>query len=184
MAIRHIALAGALAGLALPASAAILVIGNSSARLCYEAADAPLMPSPTDIARCDSALADDNLGSADTVATYVNRGILRLRRGQTNDAIADFDSATRLDPSQPEAYLNKGIALLRLENSDGALRLFDAAIAHNTRRPELAYFARAIANEMLGNVRAAYNDYRQASQISPNWREPQVELTRFRVVSR
>ena len=35
----------------------------------------------------------------DLVATYVNRGILKLRRGQIEAAIADFDAALRLDPS-------------------------------------------------------------------------------------
>jgi len=184
MAFRRIVLAAAVATFAIPASAAVLVIGNSSARLCYEAADSNLVPTPAALGYCDSALTNDTLTTDDTVATHVNRGILLMRRHQIDNAIADFDTAMQLDPDQPEAYLNKGVALLQMENYGEALGLFNTAIARNTRRPEIAYYGRAIANETLGHVRAAYNDYRQASQISPNWREPQIELTRFRIVSR
>ena len=116
------------------------------------------------------------------VATHVNRGILRLRRGQIDLAIADFDEAMRLNPAQPEAYLNKGAALMRLENAAEALPLFTASLERNTIRPEIAHYGRAIANETLGNTRAAYDDYRRASELRPGWEEPWVELRRFRVV--
>lgn len=184
MALRNLLVAAAIAAFASPASAAVLVVGNSSARMCYEAADAPTLPTASDLARCNSALADDALTSADIVATRVNRGIVLLRRHRVDDALADFDVAMRIDPNEPEAYLNKAIALLGLQHNDQALQLFDSAIAHNTRRPDLAYFGRAIANETLGNIRAAYDDYRQASVIRPGWRDPQIELTRFRVAGR
>jgi tetratricopeptide (TPR) repeat protein len=118
----------------------------------------------------------------DQVATHVNRGILRLRRGLAEAAIADFDEAIQLDPQQPEAYLNKGAALIRLNNPSEALGLFTVALEHNTRRPEIAFFGRAIANETLGNIRQAYQDYRRASELSPTWQDPQTELARFRVV--
>ena len=123
------------------------------------------------------------MSAHDTVATHVNRGILRLRRNQIDAAIADFDQAIRLDPRQPEAYLNKGAALIRLNNPTEALRLFTVAIEYHTRRPEIAHFGRAIANESLGNVRAAYDDYRRASELDPDWSDPQTELRRFRVVT-
>jgi tetratricopeptide (TPR) repeat protein len=109
---------------------------------------------------------------------------LRLRRGDVDPAIADFDMAMELDPRQPEAYLNKGAALIRIDNPAEALRLFTVALDYDTRRPELAHFGRAIANEELGNVREAYDDYRRASELDPDWAEPQTELRRFRVVAR
>ena len=40
-----------------PAVAAVQVIGNSSARLCYEAAAAQGNPTPLEFQRCDAALA-------------------------------------------------------------------------------------------------------------------------------
>jgi tetratricopeptide (TPR) repeat protein len=171
-------------GLAAPAEASIVVLGNSDARLCYEAADRPAYPTVLDVRRCDDALQVNSLSAYEIVATHVNRGILRLRRGNADLAIADFDRAIALDPNQPEAYLNKGAALLRRENAGEAMGLFTIALERNTTRPALAHYGRAIANETLGNLTAAYRDYTEASRIDPNWREPRAELARFRVVER
>ena len=169
---------------AAPASASVVVLGNSNARLCYEAADSPMSPDMRDIRRCDDALLREALSAYEEVATHVNRGILRLRRGMTDEAIADFDRAIALDPNQPEAYLNKGAALLRRDNAAEAMTLFTIALERNTTRPAIAHYGRAIANENLGNLNAAYRDYTEASRIAPNWNEPRQELTRFRVITR
>ena len=182
MTARKLLVAALLAAISVPASASVMVIGNSSARSCFEAADSPLAPDAEDFRTCDAALRDEALSRHDLVATYVNRGILRLRRNQVDMALADFDTAIRLDPAQPEAYLNKGAALMRIDNARDALPLFTASLERNTTRPELAHYGRAIANETLGNVRAAYDDYLRASQLRPGWEEPLVELRRFRVV--
>ena len=171
------------AAVSVPALGAVTVVGSSSARMCFEAADSPMTPTHRELRYCDDAFIEGAMSAHDTVATHVNRGILRLRRNQTDAAIADFDHAIRLDPRQPEAYLNKGAALIRLNNPTEALRLFTVALEYNTRRPEIAHFGRAIANEELGNVRAAYDDYLRASELDPDWRDPQQELRRFRVVS-
>jgi len=182
MTARKLLIAALLAAVAAPASASVMVIGNSSARSCFEAADSPLAPDAEDFRTCDSALRDEALSRHDVVATHVNRGILRLRRNQVDAALQDFDTAIRMDPTEPEAYLNKGAALIRVNNAREALPLFTASLERNTSRPELAHYGRAIANETLGNVREAYDDYRRASELRPGWQEPVVELRRFRVV--
>jgi tetratricopeptide (TPR) repeat protein len=172
----------AVAAIAFPAAAAVTVLGSSSARLCYEAAEARSIPSSNSVGRCDEALATEPLTDYEIVATYVNRGILKLRRGQIDGAIEDFNFAIDRDPNEPEAYLNKGMATLRLPNGwEQAVPLFDTAIQRQTRRPAIAYYGRAVAHEMAGEVKAAYRDYRQASVIEPNWRDPQTELARFTV---
>jgi hypothetical protein len=38
-----------------------------------------------------------------------------------------------------------------------------------------------VANELSGHVRAAYEDYRQASLLDPTWKDPKADLARFRV---
>jgi len=177
-------LLAAAAALAAPASAAVIVIGNSDARLCFEAADNRLLPSQRDIRRCDDALLRETLSGYEVVATHVNRGILRLRREQTDEAVADFDRAIALDPNQAEAYLNKGAAFIRRANPAEAVQLFTVALERNTTRPAVAHYGRAVAQEALGNVAAAYRDFRRASEIAPEWREPRIELTRFRVAAR
>jgi tetratricopeptide (TPR) repeat protein len=184
MTTRKLVVAAVLAAISIPASASVMVIGNSSARLCFEAADSPIDPQMDDLRRCDMAIRDEGLNRRDLVATYVNRGIIKLRRGQIDYALADFDTAIEMDPDQPEAYLNKGAAMMRRQEASQALQLFTVALEKNTTRPELAHYGRAIANETLGNVREAYADYRRASELDPEWQEPRTELARFRVVPR
>jgi tetratricopeptide (TPR) repeat protein len=175
-------LIAALAGSAAPAAAAVTVIGNSSARMCYEAAESKGANNIAALDRCNEALSDEGLSVYDQTATYVNRGILKLRLERVDDAISDFDSAIARDPDQAEAYINKGIAMLRRDNGwSDALALFDTGIQKRTRRPAIAYFGRAVANEMGGRIKEAYLDYRQASLIEPKWRQPKAELSRFTV---
>jgi tetratricopeptide (TPR) repeat protein len=174
--------AAALAAISAPAGGAVMVIGNTSARLCYEAAEARVSPGRDSLADCNAALYADALTQEDRVATLVNRGILRLRGGSVDPALADFDAAIALDASQPEAYLNKGVALVRAGRDwDEAIGLFNTAIEKRTRKPALAYYGRAVAQEMRGRVKDAYFDYREASRLDPKWRDPQVELSRFTV---
>ncbi len=184
MAARKLVLTALIAAASVPAFASVQVIGSTDARMCFEAADSPMMPQLRHLRYCDEALLREQLSAYETVATHVNRGILRLRRGAVDEAIADFDRAIALDPDQPEAYLNKGSALMRRENASDAARLFTVALERNTRRPHVAHYGRAIANEALGNVDAAYSDYRQASLLAPEWDAPRQDLQRFRVTPR
>lgn len=174
-------IAALLAASSFPASAGVIVIGSNSARLCFEAADSAGRPSPRDLDLCNEAVNEAGLSRHDVVASYVNRGIVKLRRGLVADSIQDFDRAMALDPNQAEAYLNKGAALVQQEDMSGALPLFTVALERNTARPAIAHFGRAIANETLGNVAAAYRDYQMASQLDPDWTAPRTELQRFRV---
>lgn len=179
---RFLVSAAAAATLAWPAGAAITVIGDSSARICYEIAESKLKPNSADIARCDTAIEDEPTSREDMVATFVNRGILKFRMGRFEDAIVDYDRALERDAEEPEAYLNKGMASLNWpELYEQALQLFDTAIHKGTRKPEVAYYGRAVANERLGRVAAAYNDYMEASRLAPDWEPPRAELTRFSV---
>jgi tetratricopeptide (TPR) repeat protein len=181
MKLRYFLLASALAATAAPAQAAVTVLGNSFARTCYNAAVSRYGGAEA-IGDCDQALRAESLHQYDLVATHVNRGILRLRTGAVDDAIADFDRAIALDPAEAEAYLNKGMAMLRLPDGEvQAVGLFDTALAKKTRKPAIAYYGRAVANELNGRIKEAYRDYRQASLLDPKWREPKTELARFTI---
>ena len=165
-----------------PAIGAVTVLGNSSARLCYEAAESRSNPHIAALRTCDQAMRDEALSDYDRVATLVNRGILKARLGKVDDAIVDYDAALNRDPNEAEAYLNKGFALLHVPDAARqAMPMFDSALEKKTRRPELAYYGRAVANELSGEVRAAYEDYRQASLLDPKWKDPKADLARFRV---
>lgn len=182
MIMRRLPCAVLLAALPLPAAASVVVVAGSSATSCYRAADNNAMPTSDDMAQCDLALGGEALSPRDTVATYVNRGILRLRRNDQAGALADFETAMRLDPAEPEAYLNRGATLVRQEAAEPAVAMFSAALERNTRRPELAYYGRGVAYEAMGRVREAYADYVRASELAPRWSAPRADLSRFRVV--
>ena len=175
--------AASFAALSIPASAALTVIGASSARLCYEAAETR-SPAPSALEWCDRALEEEALTRNDEVATFVNRGILKLRSGKVDESVADFDTALELDRNEPEAYLNKGMAFLHSPaRAEEAIALFDEALAKKTKRPAIAHYGRAVAHEAQGRVKQAYLDYREASRLEPKWDQPKIELTRFRVES-
>lgn len=177
------ALAGAAMALGFPASASVISLGSTAAHSCYRAAASTITPAPGDLSACRLALEQDALAYQDVVATHINRGIVLLRRGDTDAAIRDFDRAIQLDPRQPEAYLNKGVALVRRSDDAAAIQLFTVALENDTAKPEIAHFGRAVAHEKSGNIREAYFDYRRAAEIDPEWRDPQLELQRFKVVS-
>ena len=103
------------------------------------------------IEMCSLALSDDFLPRQVRAATYVNRSVLHLRRHESRLALGDA---------------NEGIDLQNALSQEDAAR---------------AYFYRANANEDLGNNRAAYDDYRHAAELSPNWAAPRTELARFQV---
>ena len=163
------------------APASVMVIGNSPGFSCYALARSK-DGSREALERCNEAFEAGALTFDDEVATYVNRGIVRLYGRDHQGAIADFDKAISLNPEQPESYLNKGAALVRMGASPSqAIAMFNEALARKTSRPELAYFSRGVAYEVAGNLSAAYRDYKRAQELAPRWDRPGEELSRFQV---
>lgn len=166
------------------AKAAVTVIGSGLARMCYEHSESS-GTSLQSISDCDRALKEEALGVRDRAATYVNRGILHMRARRIAVALADYDNAIKVKPDLAEAYVNKGIALVHAGGRDSeAVNAITQGLQLNPIRPEVAYYTRGVAHEMLGNARAAYDDYRQAAALKPEWAEPKAQLKRFSVVGK
>lgn len=164
------------------ASASVVTMGAGYAESCWRAAEARSADRQS-IAECDRALTEQGLISADRVATHVNRGILHLIRANVRLANADFDAALAINPNQPEAWLNKAVAHARFGKSSDALPFVAKALELGTRKPALAYFVRAMANEDRGDIISAYRDLKRAQALDPKWKEPEIELRRFQVRS-
>lgn len=165
----------------IPAAASVMVIGNSPGFSCYAAARSR-NGSVDALQTCNEAFRTGVLSFDDQVATYVNRGIVRLHGKDHEGAIADFDKAIALNPAQPESYLNKGAAFIRMGASTSeAIQLFNEALARKTSRPEVAYFSRGVAHEVAGDLTQAYRDYKRAQELAPRWNLPGEELSRFQV---
>lgn len=172
-----------LALLAVPSSASVVILGEGPGRECYLAAALKRDVRPSlDI--CNNALlTDQNL--RDRAATFVNRGVIYFEGGNSDLALKDFAEALRIDSKLAEAHVNAGIVLLRIGGRDReAVDELTLGITKGTERVEVAYYTRAVAQEMLGNVRAAYEDYQAAAAASPEWAPPREQLKRFSIVRR
>jgi tetratricopeptide (TPR) repeat protein len=169
---------------AAPASAAITILGGGLGRGCYEAAEFN-RETRFSLELCTRALNEEALSRRDRAATHVNRGIIYMRARDLAAALADYDRALAIDPGLGEAHVNRGIALLHMGGRDvEAVDAFTRGLALKPSRPEIAYYSRAVANELLGNVRAAYEDYQAAASARPGWEEPVEQLKRFSVERR
>lgn len=160
---------------------ATLSLGGPLSQNCYEAALSGDSRSAM-IQSCDRSLTEEALSQRDRAATFVNRGILQMLKGARGEADADFDSAIKLDQNLADAWLNK--AFLRLKDNRGgeALPLIEESIRLGPQRRALAYFARGLAYEDVGDVNAAYADLQRAHVLEPRWSLPAQYLARYQVV--
>src|SRR3989338_6117745 len=73
-----------------------------------------------------------NLTRQETMSgAYNNRGLAWGNKGNLDNAIADYDTAIRLNPNLAEAYNNRGLAWGNKGNLDNAIADYDTAIRLN-----------------------------------------------------
>ena len=65
---------------------------------------------------------------------------------------------------------------------DDALHDIDKGLGLGAKKPEIAYYDRAIADEALGDIRGAYEDYKKAVEIDPTFTLASDQLARFKVI--
>ena len=172
-----------LALLAGRAAAAVTVLGGGQAQACYKAAFAG-QSNDSAIGLCDSALENEVLQPHDRGGTFINRGVMKLRRRDYAGATVDFNSGLALDPNIGEGYANRGAAYVGEHRYREGVADIDRALQLSIREPEKAYFNRALADEGLGDEKAAYLDFKQAQSLKPAWDAPKIELLRFTVSQR
>jgi tetratricopeptide (TPR) repeat protein len=165
------------------AHSAISVLGGGQAQECFEAAKAEKADNAS-LALCSLALDEEMLSPQDRGGTLVNRGVMRLRRGEYEAAHADFNAGIALIPQVGEAWINRGAMFIGERRYKEAVADIDKALNLGLHEPEKAYYNRALAYEGLDNETQAYLDYQQALVIHPGWDLPQHELLRFTVTRR
>jgi tetratricopeptide (TPR) repeat protein len=165
------------------ARASVTVIGGGLAEACSKAA----LAGKTEVTFeriCTQALETEMLSARDRAGTFVNRGVLKLRRLNFEAATKDFNAAVNLQPTMGEAYVNRGAAAIGEHRYADSLPDLNKAISLGVEEPAKAYFNRALAYEGLDDVKSAYFDYQKAVELSPDWQAPKDELVRFHVSSR
>ncbi len=180
----RIALAASFAVLfaASSAHAAVSVIGGGPGQFCYQGAESGVHPEDY-IGYCNFALAS-GLSDADRAATYVNRGVLKMAMAKYDSAADDFTAGLAINDKMGEGYIDLGATQIAHKRFAEAIANIDKGLALGTKEPQNAYFDRAIADEALGNIQAAYDDYRQALALAPDFTLASDQLKRFKVVEK
>ena len=168
-----LALAGA-------AGAAVTVIGGGLAEACANAAITGKSDRKFELL-CTQALEQENLSARDRAGTFVNRGVMKLRRANFDAAVIDFNQAVRIKPDLGEGYVNRGAAAIGQHRYADGMSDLDKAIELGLDEPAKAYYNRALAHEGLDDAKSAYFDYQKALELSPDWNAPKEQLVRFKV---
>lgn len=113
------------------------------------------------------ALYDAALRIGPHYVTYNNRGVALLRAGQTQAALADYESALKLNPNFSRAHNNRGSILSDLGRYDDAIRDFDDAIRQDPYYAD-AYDNRGNALARKGDPESALTDYARSLKIDPS----------------
>jgi tetratricopeptide (TPR) repeat protein len=175
------------AALSLGASAAqaqVIVLGDSTAATCYQAAEFGTMGMQDGFDICTQALNIPGLSLRDRAGTFVNRAVIRMRAGDYNGALADSEAGIRMVNSLGEAHVNRGAALLNLSRPQEALASINTGVEHGSSKMHLVLYNRGAAKELTGDVRGAYYDYQQAFTLNPGFTLARDQLMRFSVVRR
>ena len=164
------------------ASAQVITLGTSDAKLCYEASMREHPDPHDDIRVCSDALRDAQTSRRDRAATYVNMGIIQARLGRNDDALASYNDAIDMMPGLAEAYLNRGALHLRENHRlEDAVADFDRSLELGLNEPYKAHYNRALAYESLGQLEQAFADLNTAVAMRPDWQLAQDELARYTV---
>ena len=151
-----------------PAKAAVSVFGSGFAEQCFHTArDGGDVYSG--IADCDRAIDTEPLSDRDRAGTYVNRGVLYMSVDDYVSAQRDFEMSVKLDPTLGEAFVNLGgVKIAQRRYADGIADI-DHGLALGPEEPEKAYYNRALGDEGLDDIKAAYFDYSKAAELKPTW---------------
>jgi len=170
------------------ANASVRVLVSGFAHDCYLAAQRGLGDGFSDDT-CTTALADDALSPRDRAATYINRGVVRTNWHRYDAALADFEQAVasgaHLSPSDlGVAYVDRATVLNQMRRYREALDSVNKGLELGAGRPEFAFYVRAISEEELGDLKAAYYDYKHAETLVPGFTPAAEQLKRFRIGSK
>jgi tetratricopeptide (TPR) repeat protein len=132
---------------------------------------------------CDLALTQERLSRHNRAATYINRGILYLRESRFERALLDFERGIENKPELKEAKVNYGAALYNLQRYPEALAALNEGLSTtDIRAKAVGHYNRGLTNEKLGDIPAAYQDFRTALDLQPDFTLASQQLTRFQVI--
>ncbi len=120
------------------------------------------------ISACTDAIGSGKWTGAELAWAYNNRGAAWYQEWQYDRAIADFDQALRLSPSQATAYYGRGLAYYQKGDHDRAIADFDQALRLKPSYAK-AYHARGVMFYYSGDSDRAISDFDQALRLDPGY---------------
>ena len=163
--------------------AAVTVLGDTTAQRCSEAAFHEQADAFA-LQLCTDALTQSTLDRRDEAGTYINRGVMRMLRGEYAAARLDFDEAIQIDPTLGEGWINRGAVDIVDKRYQDGISDIDRGLQLGTEEPAKAYYNRGVAYEGIDDEKSAYLDYQHALVLEPGWDLPRQELLRFSVTRR
>lgn len=152
-----------------------------------------LMPSQSDIEKCetkknpDEAIAactrltyEGTLAPLNLAIAYANRGSHWYDKGDYALAIADYDEALHLNPQFLNAYYNRALARAHILNHDGAITDFNEVIRldprHANAHNNTAWMLATTPVTAVRNGTRALELARKAAELT-NWKEALILQT-------
>ncbi len=117
------------------------------------------------IGGCTAVIQSGNQDTRNRSLVFNKRGSAHNNKGERKEALADFDQAIRLYPSDGGYFYNRGRTYFLMDQYGRAIADLDQAIRLNTNNAE-ALYVRGLAKQKIGNA-GANADLVRAKQLNP-----------------
>jgi tetratricopeptide (TPR) repeat protein len=108
------------------------------------------------------------LATATKADDFFIQALNKYDKGDYKGALADFNTALKINPKSANTYNNRGLVRTQLGEKQGALADYNLAIKIDPKNA-LAYNNRGIVRADLGDKQGALADYNSAIKINPNY---------------
>jgi regulator of sirC expression with transglutaminase-like and TPR domain len=104
---------------------------------------------------------------------YQKRGMIRLERGDVDQAVSDFDHSIAIDPLDPETYLQRGLIFVSRDDAVRAIADFSSALGLRPRDVD-SHLNRGRLRLKTNDLNGAKSDFRAVLRLTnhPDYTEP------------
>lgn len=117
----------------------------------------------------DSAIALNVLPPEELARARYDRGVMLDELGRTDDALAEYTQALKLEPKFAEALNNRGNLYRRKGDYDSAKSDYDASLAAGDKELQYPYYGLGLIAEARGDADMAEDCYRKALKADPTY---------------
>jgi tetratricopeptide (TPR) repeat protein len=108
------------------------------------------------------------LSAPDSAEAYFNLGLLHIRSGEYEPAIAAFEKVLQLQPQMADALFNLGFAFAKSGQYDQAIARYTQAVDLNPPYRDEILYNLATVHEIQGDWRKALQNLEMAIELNPD----------------